>query len=292
MKIYDVLGNSQSLDGGAMFGNAPKALWSRWYTPDPQNRIAIACRALLVDTGHQRVLLEAGIGAFFAPEMKARYGVVEEQHVLLASLAALGFSDADIDVVILSHLHFDHAGGVLQPYSEGRSPGLLFPNAKFVVGESAFGRAKQPHARDRASFIPELPTLLEESGRLVCVPDSQDLIALLGPRFMFRRTNGHTPGMLHTELVGAAHRVFFCADLIPGRAWIHAPVTMGYDRFPEQLIDEKSELLRRFEAEQTWLYFTHDPAVAAARVARDASGKFGPRQDRASFQTGWDLDVA
>lgn len=292
MRIFDVLGNSQSLDGGAMFGNAPKALWSRWYTPDEHNRIAIACRALLVDTGTQRVLLETGIGAFFEPQLKARYGVVEDEHVLLKSLEALGYSHEQIDAVVLSHLHFDHAGGLLQKHKPGHALSLLFPNAQFIVGQRAFERAKHPHPRDRASFIPELPALLEQSGRLSRLPDEAQRLDALGPGFCFRLSDGHTPGMLHTELVGAQHRVFFCADLIPGRAWIHAPVTMGYDRFPEQLIDEKSAWLSEFESARTWLYFTHDPGVAAARVGTDAKGKFSATEERNSFQAGWDLDLA
>jgi glyoxylase-like metal-dependent hydrolase (beta-lactamase superfamily II) len=291
MKIYDVLGNSQSLDGGAMFGNAPKALWSRWHAADEHNRIAIACRALLVDTGEQRVLLETGIGAFFSPALKQRYGVVESDHVLLGSLARLGVDHAQIDVVISSHLHFDHAGGLLAAYQENSPPALLFPNARYVVSRAALERAKHPHVRDRASFIPELPGLLEASGRLVVVEDEHAGVKSLQPHFQFSTTDGHTPGMLHTLVMGAAHQVFFCADLIPGRAWVHAPITMGYDRFPERLIEEKEMHLSRFERDGTWLFFTHDPEVAAARVARDERGKFGTKEPCTSFPLGWDLNA-
>src|SRR5277367_2925434 len=92
LKASSVLGNSQRLDGGAMFGNAPRALWSRWLVPDEQSRIPLACRALLVEHGGKRVLFETGIGVFFEPSLRERYGVVESEHVLLASLAALGLS--------------------------------------------------------------------------------------------------------------------------------------------------------------------------------------------------------
>src|SRR3954465_8600710 len=155
-KASSVLGNSQRLDGGAMFGNAPRALWSRWAPPDEAGRVALACRALLVDDGSRRILFETGIGTFFAPELRERYGVVEREHVLLQSLAELGLSDRDIDVVVLSHLHFDHAGGLLAPYRAGSKLELLFPRAEFIVGHSAFERARKPHLRDRASYIPEL----------------------------------------------------------------------------------------------------------------------------------------
>jgi glyoxylase-like metal-dependent hydrolase (beta-lactamase superfamily II) len=163
-RAFSLLGNSQRLDGGAMFGNAPRALWERWVQPDDRNRIPLACRTLLLEeSGGRRVLLEAGIGAFFSPELRQRYGVVESHHVLLEQLAALGVSDADIDVVVLSHLHFDHAGGVLEAWQADRAPSLRFPNATFVVGSEAFERARRPHPRDRAC-IADLPGCSKQVG--------------------------------------------------------------------------------------------------------------------------------
>ncbi len=133
LKASSILGNSQRLDGGAMFGNAPRALWSRLSPPDELGRIPLACRALLLETSDRKVLCETGIGAFFEPALRERYGVVEAEHVLLRSLAARGLSDADVDVVVLSHLHFDHAGGLLKPYRAGSPPELCFPRAEFLV---------------------------------------------------------------------------------------------------------------------------------------------------------------
>src|SRR5262245_36958817 len=117
--LSSVLGNSQRLDGGAMFGNAPRVLWERWAKPDDRHRIPLACRAMLVEEDGRRILVETGIGVFFEPSMRERFGVVEPTHVLLESLASLGLRDADIDVVVLSHLHFDHAGGLLSAYEAG-----------------------------------------------------------------------------------------------------------------------------------------------------------------------------
>ena len=165
MEFWSLIGNSQRLDGGAMFGNAPKALWSRWITPDAENRIPLACRCLLVkDLEGRNVLFETGIGAFFEPALRERYGVVEDRHVLLDSLAEAGLTHEDIDVVVLSHLHFDHAGGLLAAWEAGQAPRLLFPKATYLVGAEHWRRAMQPHPRDRASFVPELQSLLEASG--------------------------------------------------------------------------------------------------------------------------------
>jgi glyoxylase-like metal-dependent hydrolase (beta-lactamase superfamily II) len=274
MRIWSIQGNSQSLDGGAMFGNAPKAVWSKWLPADEANRVPLACRALLVDgvAGNKRVLFEAGIGAFFEPKMRERYGVVEPQHVLLDSLQRAGFSHEDIDAVVLSHLHFDHAGGLLAPWREGHGPELLFPNARFIASRAGYERAVRPHPRDRASYIPELPALLESSGRLELVDGPH--APSLGTEVAFEFSQGHTPG-LALATIGGAGGVAYCADLIPGRAWVHVPITMGYDRFPELLIDEKQQFLADKLARGVRLFFTHDPACAMARVVRDDKGRYG-----------------
>jgi glyoxylase-like metal-dependent hydrolase (beta-lactamase superfamily II) len=272
MKLIPIEGNTQRLDGGAMFGNAPKVLWEKWLPPDAQNRIHLSCRALLLQLDNGRhVLLEAGIGAFFEPKLKERYGVVEDEHMLLKNLAAVGLRDRDIDAVILSHLHFDHAGGVLSAYTEGK-PHLLFPKAKFYVGRDHLQRAVKPHLRDRASFVPHLNECLQQSGRLCLVegPTHPDLD--FGIRF--RYVHGHTIGLMMAELEVDGHPLVFVSDLIPGAAWVHLPITMGYDRYPELLIDEKSALLHELEQAQGELFFTHDPKIPRSRVGRDDRGNF------------------
>lgn len=290
MKLWSIIGNSQKLDGGAMFGNAPRAVWSRWTSVDEQNRIDLACRALLASPLNGRtVLFETGIGAFFPPDLRQRYGVVEDRHVLLDSLADAGFSHEQIDVVVLSHLHFDHAGGLLAVWQDGEAPRLLFPNATVVVSAAAWQRACRPHARDRASFIPELPALLQASGRLEIVDGPH--CRVLGDSVRFHYSQGHTPGLLLSEIVGPmrvqgqAHGgVLFCADLIPGRAWVHVPITMGYDRNAELLIDEKQAVLDDVLAREVHLFFTHDPGCALARATRDAKGRFVTSHEQERLQ--------
>ncbi len=269
-RLWSVLGNSQKLDGGAMFGNAPKAMWSRWAPADEHNRIDLACRCLVVRDAGRVILCEAGIGAFFAPELRRRFGVQEERHVLLEQLAAIGVQPPAVDIVVLSHLHFDHAGGVLSTHGDGKALSLVFPNARYVIGTEAWQRAQTPHARDRASFVPELQSLLQQSARVELVDGASS--ELLGPGYRFHRSFGHTPGMLLTEIAGERGPLLFCADLIPGLPWVRRAITMGYDRYPELLIDEKTALLADLQARSGRLFFTHDPQVAACRLMKDELG--------------------
>lgn len=283
-RLTSLPGNSQRLDGGAMFGNAPRALWSRWLEPDEQNRVPLACRTLLsIEPDGRHVLYETGIGSFLEPRLAARYGVVESRHVLLDSLRAVGLDHSDIDQIVLSHLHFDHAGGLLAPWEKGSAPRLLFPRARFVVGQRAWQRASSPHPRDRASFIPALQGLLEQSGRLelVAPPDAAEV---LGPGFRFHESDGHTPGLLLTEIPMPGGPLVFAGDLIPGTPWIHLPITMGYDRYPELLIDEKREVLTSLEERSGRLFYTHDPRVAISGVRLDPQGRFHPTEARPEFR--------
>jgi glyoxylase-like metal-dependent hydrolase (beta-lactamase superfamily II) len=273
MKIISLLGNSQKLDAGSMFGNAPKALWSRWVEVDEHNRMQIACRCLLVKDWHgKNVLFETGIGAFFEPKLKSRFGINEDEHVLLKSLAENGLTADDIDIVVLSHLHFDHAGGLLSKWQEDQEPQLIFNQADYLVSSEHWQRAINPHPRDRASFIPVLNKLLEQSGRLhLVVGPIHELLADV----RFEYSNGHTPGMMHAII---NESIVFCADLIPGKAWMHIPISMGYDRFPELLIDEKTAFLNEHYNNNRKLFFTHDPDIAVAEISYE-NGRYSTRNE-------------
>ena len=291
--LTSILGNSQRLDGGAMFGNAPRPMWEKWIAPDAQHRIPLACRCLLVRDAGRTILFETGIGAFFEPALRERYGVVEDRHVLVDSLAAHGVTPADVDVVVLSHLHFDHAGGALTAWQDGVAPALAFPRAHWIVGAAHWQRALHPHARDRASFVPGLAQLIEATGRVerIATPAEHEATsiattvtsAVLGDGYRFHVSNGHTPGLMLAEVDMPDGPVVFAADLIPGRPWVHVPITMGYDRYPERLIDEKAELLGDLLARHGRLFFTHDPSIALGTVARDGKGRFHTVDERAAI---------
>ncbi len=277
--ISEVLGNSQRLDGGAMFGNVPRGMWEKWLKPDELSRIPLACRALLIESNGKKILCETGIGAFFEPKMADRFGVVESEHILLASLKSLGLDHTEIDYVVLSHLHFDHAGGLLPAWTpDQKKPNhLLFPRAKYIVGTEAFARAENPHPRDRASFIPGLVELLKESGRLELISEGQ---TLLNGFISFFFTHGHTPGHMHTVVHGDKNKVIFAGDLVPGRAWVHLPVTMGYDRYAERVIDEKAALYSDIASDpHSWLFYTHDHEVALSLIEKNEQGKFVATND-------------
>ncbi|HLP17515.1 MAG TPA: MBL fold metallo-hydrolase [Bacteroidota bacterium] len=268
MKLYSVLSNAYRLDGGAMFGNAPKQVWEKWLPADDRNQISLATRAFLAVTSHAVVLFDAGIGAYMEPKFRERYKVEGHWQRLLTSLDERGYAHTDVTDVIISHLHFDHAGGLLSAWEEGRPPELLFPHARYYVSDAAWERAVHPHVRDRASFITPLNELLEESGRLVRLGVEARLgFDELDVRFI--RSDGHTPGLLCPDLRWDQQRAVFASDLVPGRAWVHLPITMGYDRYPELLISEKNGLLTSIAEDHAWLCYVHDPEMAMSKIQFD-----------------------
>ncbi len=271
MKLIPIEGNTSMLDGGAMFGNAPREMWKQWMPPDEFNRILLATRCLLVQTDDGRnILMETGIGLFFEPKLRERFGLLQNEHMLLKNLAASGISENDIDIVILSHLHFDHAGGLLPAH--GEPPRLLFPNAHIYTSKRHWAHANQPPMRERASFIPELLTLLSSSDRFHLIDGKTHPDLDFGIDFQF--VDGHTVGLMISTLTATERPVTFISDLCPGMPWVHLPITMGYDRFPELLMTEKQVVLDRIIAENGLLFFTHDPNVAFAEVSRDAKDRY------------------
>ena len=270
MKLYAIEGNLQKLDGGAMFGNAPKALWERWYPADEKNRITLATRSLLIkNIEGKNILCEVGIGDCFDSKLKERYGIIGED-VLISNIEKHGVKEEEIDFVILSHLHFDHAGGLLT-----KQKTLRFPKALYLVSEAHWERALHPHLRDRASFIPELHELLKASRRLVLIREEKE--SFLPQDISFRYTQGHTIGLCHVIIKTTKGPLFFASDLIPGMAWVHLPIVMGYDRYPESLINEKKDILDFLIQEKGFLFFTHDHKESLAEPFLNEKGNYDCR---------------
>lgn len=269
MNLSIIEGNSMWLDGGGMYGHVPKNMWEKWTPPDAQNRIHIACRCLLLQTDDGRnILFETGTGDFFEPKFKERYGITGENQLLVN----LPIKPSEVDAVVLSHLHFDHAGGLLSGSK------LAFPKAKFYIGKEHWERAQKPHLRERASFIPALHTLLAESGRLVLVEGKSHPDLDFGLTFTY--SYGHTVGLMLSHLDLPTGLLCYASDLVLGMPWIHLPITTGYDRYAELVVDEKRQLLEMLADQKGRILFTHDLATPCALISRDAHGKFvGEKSD-------------
>lgn len=210
MKITPLEGNRHALDGGAMFGHVPKAVWTKFYLPDEKNRIELASRALLIeDDKGDLFLFDGTIGTILPPKEKEHYGVVGEENQLLVSLKKQGVEPHEIKGVILSHLHFDHVGGIFSRINGKLS--LLFPKADLFVTRTHFERACKPRIRERASFLEEVPPVLKESGKLKLL-ESGDPLPFPAEWYV---TEGHTVGLM-VMLLYAPHLVALTTDLIPG----------------------------------------------------------------------------
>lgn len=277
MKLFSIEGNRQWLDGGAMFGNAPRTMWQKWVTPDAQNRIPLACRSLLIDTGKVRVLFELGIGLFFEPDLRLRYGVEGSENLLLKNLNIMGYSESDIDYVIPSHLHFDHVGGLIPdwPATKNENWELRFPKAKYIIGNRQWQHALKPHKRDRVSYINGVTDKLQKSGRMQLIDEKNfTLDSNLSNWLQFRFSEGHTPGLMLAVIKGKSETMIFCSDLVPGIHWVPASISMGYDRFAEKSLDEKEELLKEAIDKNYLFFYTHDADCAVSRVALSDKGKY------------------
>lgn len=271
-KLISLNGNSLKLDGGTMFGNAPKAMWSKWCTPDELNLLPMNCRSLLVIESNKNILFDTGVGSFFSPELKKRFAIVENNHILLDSLHTAGLTHTDIDFIVLSHLHFDHCGGLLSDWQENIKPQLLFPKARFLVSKQGWERAINPHARDHASFPKIIIQMLANSDRLEII--DSETSNLLGSNYRFILSNGHTPGLLCTEIKTLDEPLIYVSDLIPGTPWVYLPITTSYDRAAEEVVNEKKLLLEYIVKHNARIFYGHDPKTAVSNVAVNDKGQF------------------
>jgi glyoxylase-like metal-dependent hydrolase (beta-lactamase superfamily II) len=251
------------LDGGAMFGSVPKALWSRTNPPDEKNRIRLAMRCLLLEGEGRRILVDDGVGDKFAPRFGEIYRVELEPHTLERSLGQLGIRVEDVTDVVLTHLHFDHAGGSTRRAGERLVPRL--PRARYFVQRRNWENAAAPNPRERASYLPENFEPLREAGVLTLLDGPQQP----WPGVELFTADGHTRGQQLVRVSGDGQTLYFVADLIPTASHVRIPFVMGYDMAAIETMAEKRALLERACRENAWICIEHDPAIALARPVAD-----------------------
>ncbi len=259
------------LDGGASFGIVPKPLWEKRIAADERNRVPVALRCLLADGHGRRVLVDTGIGDRWDAKQRELYGMQRRAGQLLIELEAAGVDRASITDVVLTHLHFDHAGGACLDLSSGMVP--AFPEANWWVQRQQWDWAHNPSERDRASFRREDFAALAATGRLELLDGSREVL----PELRLVPANGHTPGMQIAEFHTGQGTLVFLADLIPTDAHVHLPWVAGFDLNPLLTLSEKRQLLSRAVEDDYLLVFQHDPAHEACRVAF-AEGRFQVRE--------------
>lgn len=270
MKIKTIGTGFFKLDGGAMFGIVPKRLWQKLNPPDDNNLCTWAMRCLLVCTEDRNILVDTGMGTrkgdkfleFFEPH---------GSDTLEQSLHQDGLAPEDITDVLLTHLHFDHAGGAVRWTEEGL-PVPAFPNATYWTNSLHYDWACNPNERERASFIQDNFRPLEKAGQLKFIPVGTGDFEWL-PDFHLRFVYGHTEAMMLPLIQVGGHTWVYCADLIPSSAHIGMPYIMSYDIRPLATLLEKEKLLEEAVEGNYRLIFEHDRRVEACTLVRDARGK-------------------
>lgn len=253
------------LDGGAMFGVVPKPLWERRAPCDEKNRIFLGMRPLLVKTSTQRILIDAGCGDKMSEKEAHIYGFDRVRN-LDHSLDAVGLTAADIDVVMASHLHFDHAGGFTVRVDGHVVP--RFPNARYKIRRDEYVDATHPHERNRASYFAENYVPLVEAGVVDFIEYDGEVL----PGISVWRTGGHT---MHHQLIkieSGGRTAVFPADLMPTSAHVDEPWIMAYDLYPMDTLAFKRTFVREAIAGEYVIFFEHDPGMAAG-VIREEQGR-------------------
>src|SRR5579872_1384851 len=260
-------GGNFRLDGGAMHGVVPKTLWSKLVSCDAANRCEYTTRCLLVESGGQRVLVETGNGDKFPPKLKDIYGIDHDRSIGDA-LREVGLAPADIDVVVMTHLHFDHSGGTTR-----RAPGgdlvPVFPRARHVVQAREWQDANHPHERNRASYLAENIAPLSDAKLLQIVDGAVDV----APGVRVVPTPGHTAGH-QSVLIGAPNgpKALFLGDVVPTAVHTRLPWVMAYDLEPARTLETKRDLFQRAIAEDWLLLWGHDRDHQGGRLALDKDG--------------------
>lgn len=261
-QLHEVRDGTIALDGGAMFGVVPRPLWEKRFRPDERNRIPLAVRCLLIDDGARKILVDDGIGNRWDGKHREMYGIDHKERDLERELARAGLKRDDITDVVLTHLHFDHAGGTTRESGQ-----LSFPNATYHLQRRHWKWAHQPSEKDSGSFRHEDFGALEASGRLHLLEGATELYD--GIHLFI--SEGHTVGLQLVRVETDAGTWVFCGDLVPTTAHLKPAWVAAYDLYPLTVIEEKKQLLAQAIEEGWVLFLEHDPNVAACTV-KDEGG--------------------
>jgi glyoxylase-like metal-dependent hydrolase (beta-lactamase superfamily II) len=263
LRVHALEAGLQWLDGGAMFGVVPRPLWEKKIPPDERHRIPLALRCLLVETPNVLVLVDSGIGNKEGAKFRDIYGVDNDGAPtrLEDAIRSLGFGIEDIDLVVSTHLHFDHGGGNTLLTSDG-ALAPAFPNARYIMQKGELAFAQSPNERVRASYMSKNFLPLSEAGLVDTVEGPTELVegVTLLP------TPGHTPFHQSIILDGHGEKAVFLADLCPTSAHLPLPWIMGYDLEPLVTLETKKALWERVREEDWILLFQHDALVPWGRM--------------------------
>jgi glyoxylase-like metal-dependent hydrolase (beta-lactamase superfamily II) len=265
MKLHTINTGNFKLDGGAMFGVVPKAIWNKLNPADANNMCTWAMRCLLIEDGEQLILIDNGIGDKQDDKFFGHF-YLHGDDSLDKSLAALGFHRDDITDVVLTHLHFDHCGGSIVSKGDGFAP--AFKNATYWSNEQHWAWAIKPNDREKASFLKENILPIQESGQLKMLPTQQSGISEQSEQVVqtnihsglsMRYVHGHTDAMMLPQININGQTIVFMADLLPSIGHIPVPYVMAYDMFPLTTLNEKKSFLQEAVEQNFFLFFEHDP---------------------------------
>jgi len=254
------------LDGGAMFGIIPKALWKNSNPPDEQNRIKLATRNLLLEDGKRKILVDTGMGIKWGNKSKYIYEIDQEVYSIEKSLGKLNLKPEDITDVILTHLHFDHTGGSTKLENEKLVP--TFQNATYYVQKENYDWGVNPSDRDRGSYIKDNFVPLMEEGVLKFINGEE----MFDDEIQFLVVNGHTFGQQLLKISDSSNTILYSCDLLPTTSHIPIPYVMGYDLQPLKTVAEKKKILPMAVKENWKLFFEHDPETVLATVSQTEKG--------------------
>lgn len=250
------------LDGGAMFGSVPKNLWQKIFPSDSENCIRLATRSLLLKGEGRCILVDVGNGEKWNEKLRVIFGIEN------TPAAELPFKPEEITDVVLTHLHFDHAGGISR-YDDQGTLVPTFTNARIHLQRANYENALQPNLRERASYLAENVGVLREQETYFIEGDVEIL-----PDIFVHRVDGHTVGQQTVEVRGGKHPIFFPTDLCPTSRHLPVPYNMGYDICTSTILNEKEEYLERAYQERAIVVFEHDPDLPAAMIGKNDKGHF------------------